>query len=51
MTEPDYPATRTADAAETLHGETIPDPYRWLEDGESADTRRWTDAQNALTRS
>ncbi len=49
MTRPVYPATRTVDAAETLHGETIPDPYRWLEDGESSETRAWTEAQNALT--
>ena len=48
---PTYPSTPTSDAAETLHGETIPDPYRWLEDGESPGTREWTEAQNALTRS
>ncbi len=48
---PNYPSTPTSAAAETLHGETIPDPYRWLEDGDSAGTREWTEAQNALTRS
>jgi prolyl oligopeptidase len=48
---PTYPVSRTSDAVEILHGETVPDPYRWLEDGQSADTRQWTDAQNALTRS
>jgi prolyl oligopeptidase len=48
---PDYPTTHTSDVADLLHGETIPDPYRWLEDGESAGTREWTAAQNALTRS
>ncbi len=45
-----YPITPKSDVAEVLHGETIPDPYRWLEDGDHPDTRRWTDAQNALTR-
>ena len=45
-----YPPTPVSDDAETLHGETIPDPYRWLEDGERAATREWTEAQNALTR-
>jgi prolyl oligopeptidase len=45
-----YPPTSKSDVAEVLHGETIPDPYRWLEDGDHPDTRRWTDAQNALTR-
>ena len=34
MTELDYPPTRTVDAVEVLHGETVPDPYRWLEDGD-----------------
>ncbi|HEX2220382.1 MAG TPA: prolyl oligopeptidase family serine peptidase [Gemmatimonadales bacterium] len=48
---PSYPPTPTSDAVEVLHGETIPDPYRWLEDGESPATRAWTEAQNALTRS
>jgi prolyl oligopeptidase len=37
------------DATEVLHGETIPDPYRWLEDGADPDTRAWTERQNALT--
>ena len=47
---PTYPPTPVSDAADTLHGERIPDPYRWLEDGESEATRAWTTAQNALTR-
>ena len=47
---PNYPPTRTSDSLEVLHGESIADPYRWLEDGESPDTRAWTEAQNALTR-
>ncbi|HEX6106331.1 MAG TPA: prolyl oligopeptidase family serine peptidase [Gemmatimonadales bacterium] len=46
---PTYPPTRTAADEDVLHGETVPDPYRWLEDGESAETREWTDRQNALT--
>ncbi|MGH7509863.1 MAG: prolyl oligopeptidase family serine peptidase [Gemmatimonadales bacterium] len=32
-----------------LHGETIADPYRWLEDGDAPETRRWTEQQNAIT--
>ncbi len=46
---PAYPPTPLSDAADVLHGETIPDPYRWLEDGESAETREWTARQNAVT--
>ena len=33
-----------------MHGELIADPYRWLEDGESAETKAWTEAQNRFTR-
>jgi prolyl oligopeptidase len=45
------PATRTDDVTETLHGVTIADPYRWLEDQQSAETRAWIDQQNGYTRS
>ena len=34
---------------EELHGVTVRDPYRWLEEGESPDTRRWIEAQVAYT--
>ncbi len=46
-----YPAARVDPLAETLHGVVVPDPFRWLEDPHSVDTRAWVDAQNALTRS
>jgi prolyl oligopeptidase len=45
------PTTRRDDVVDELHGERIADPYRWLEDGESAETRAWTEVQNALTES
>jgi prolyl oligopeptidase len=47
--DPPYPATPAGDTVDEVHGETIPDPYRWLEDGDSAETRSWTERQNALT--
>ena len=45
------PKTRTGDVTETIHGVTIRDPYRWLEDQQSPETRVWIDSQNAYTRS
>ena len=45
----DYPPTSRGDEVELLHGETIPDPYRWLENGDDSRTQEWTAAQNALT--
>jgi prolyl oligopeptidase len=46
---PIYPASRTSDTVDVLHGESIPDPYRWLEESDSDEVRSWTEAQNALT--
>ncbi|MGD8699433.1 MAG: prolyl oligopeptidase family serine peptidase [Gemmatimonadales bacterium] len=45
------PPTKQVTVVDTLHGVAIPDPYRWLEDQEAADTREWIDAQNAYTES
>ncbi|HUZ43136.1 MAG TPA: prolyl oligopeptidase family serine peptidase [Acidimicrobiales bacterium] len=44
----DYPAAPRSDTADVLHGRTVPDPYRWLEDEESEATRRWQAAQDEL---
>jgi prolyl oligopeptidase len=50
-TAPKPPETKKVAFTETLHGVTISDPYRWLEDQESPETRKWIDEQNAYTHS
>ncbi|MEO7109644.1 MAG: prolyl oligopeptidase family serine peptidase [Polyangiaceae bacterium] len=42
--------TRKDDTVDVISGVKIADPYRWLEDGESAEVKTWTDKQNAVTR-
>lgn len=43
------PATRRGDVQDTLHGVTIADPYRWLENQQSPETRAWINQQNEYT--
>ena len=45
-----YPGAKRSQLVETLHGVRVADPYRWLEDPGSPESRAWVDAQNALTR-
>ncbi len=47
---PDPPPTRIEVVTDVIHGVAIPDPYRWLEDQDSPETRAWIDAQNAYAR-
>ncbi len=45
---PSYPAAERQDIVDDLHGHRVPDPYRWLEDPESASTEAWSTAQREL---
>ena len=42
--DPAPPATRTVDAKDVLHGVTVPDPYRWLEDVKAPEVQAWMKA-------
>jgi len=46
---PKAPPSRQDNFREVLHGVEIVDPYRWLEDQDSPETRQWIDAQNRYT--
>ncbi|MFA6455360.1 MAG: prolyl oligopeptidase family serine peptidase [Bacteroidota bacterium] len=44
-----YPKTAKNDQTDNYFGNTVPDPYRWLEDDRSAATADWVKAQNDVT--
>ncbi|MBK5109059.1 MAG: hypothetical protein JJE12_13050, partial [Anaerolineales bacterium] len=44
-----YPQTHKVDQVDNYHGKLVADPYRWLEDPNSAQTKEWIDNQNELT--
>ncbi len=48
---PAPPVSERHDVTETIHGVTITDPYRWLEDQNSAATRAWIGAEMGYTKS
>ncbi len=47
-----YPETRRTDQVDEYHGETVADPYRWLEDDArtSQEVADWIAAENKVTR-
>jgi prolyl oligopeptidase len=48
LAPPAYPHARRTDLVEELHGHRVADPYRWLEDPESAETQAWSTAQDEI---
>jgi prolyl oligopeptidase len=46
---PPPPVAERKPVTDTLHGDTLTDPYRWLEDQNSPETRAWIEREIAYT--
>jgi prolyl oligopeptidase len=44
-----YPQARRSDQVDDYHGTKVADPYRWLEDTDSAETHAWVETENKIT--
>ncbi len=44
-----YPPSRKSDRVDNYHGTLVADPYRWLENPDSPETRTWIEAENKVT--
>jgi len=49
QTKFDYPKPRRGEQVDDFHGTKVADPYRWMEDTESVETKGWIEAENRLT--
>ncbi|PRY95796.1 prolyl oligopeptidase family protein [Marinilabilia salmonicolor] len=46
---PEYPETKKVDTVDVYYGTEVPDPYRWLEDDQSEETKDWVQRQVKVT--
>jgi len=44
-----YPKTKKVEQTDAFFGSNVPDPYRWLEDDMSEETKAWVTVQNTVT--
>ena len=44
------PLTPISPVIDSYHGTTVVDPYRWLEDWNNAEVRKWSEKQNTIAR-
>ncbi|MDQ6870636.1 MAG: prolyl oligopeptidase family serine peptidase [Gemmatimonadota bacterium] len=44
-----YPSAARGSQVDVYHGQSIADPYRWLEDTDSPETKAWVEAENRLS--
>jgi prolyl oligopeptidase len=49
--KPVYPVAREVAQVDDYFGTKVSDPYRWMEDVDSAELKTWVDAENELTQS
>jgi prolyl oligopeptidase len=47
--KPEYPETKKVDTVDVYYGTEVSDPYRWLEDDQSEETKEWVKKQVAVT--
>ena len=44
-----YPETRKVPQVDVYFGDTVPDPYRWLEEENAPETAKWVEDENRVT--